>query len=474
MNYYMTSDRFLDDRVELYPAWSHGGNGRTAYADVEAVRAHPKGLIGHERHLLAAWTRYGLPVALTEVHLGCTREEQVRWLVAAWEGARRARRSGADVRAVTLWSLLGSYDWSSLVTCDRGDYEPGAFDVRGPSPRPTAVAGIARHLAAQDGASHVVLHTPGWWRRPERLRFGAAAAAAARSALGGRPILIVGLQGTLGRAFQQLCAGRGLHAHAVGRTEMDICEPPRIDAVLRRLDPWAVINAAGYVRVDAAETDREGCWRDNVHGAVNLAAACRRRGLPLVTFSSDLVFDGALRRPYTEQDEPAPLSAYGEAKAEAERRVLDLLSDALVVRTSAFFGPWDDYNFATMALRTVAEGGHVQAPDDYIVSPTYVPDLVHATLDLLIDGERGIWHLANEGAVTWWEFARMVARATGAGDDAIRGCSWREIWQPAKRPSYSVLGSARGRLMRPLEAAITAYAAEAAIARHEAARCASS
>lgn len=464
INYYLTSDRWLDERMHLYPAWSHGGNGHLQYADVEAVRARAKGVIGHEQHLLAAWQRYGRPVAITEVHLGCSRDEQMRWIVEAWQGAHAARAQGADVRAITLWALLGSHDWDSLVTEVRGHYEPGLFDVRGKEPRETALAYVVRDLAAGHTPEHPVLQTDGWWRRPSRLTWGPAAdSSTPLKSPSGPPILIVGLRGTLGRAFQRICAHRGLRVHAAGRPELDLCDPSRIDAVLRRVKPWAVINAAGYVRVDEAEADREACWRGNVTGAVNLAAACRRRRLPLVTFSSDLVFDGRLDRPYVEDDAVSALNAYGESKAEAERRVLELLPNALVVRTSAFFGPWDDYNFATIAMRTIAAGQPFRAPGDYRVSPTYVPDLVHTVLDLLIDEARGIWHLANQGDVTWLEFARMVARQVGADESLLEECSWRDIWQPAMRPTQSVLASNRGRLLRPLDAAIAAFATDCAV-----------
>ena len=415
VNYYVTSDRWLDERLAAYPRSMHGGNGRIGYADVEAVRARPAGIAGHERHLMAAWRRYGRPLALTEVHLGCTREEQMRWLAAAWTGAQAARARGADVRAVTAWAAFGSHEWNSLVTTEAGYYEPGLFDVRGPAPRPTALARVARDLAGDRVPVHPVLRGEGWWRRPVRLTLGPAArAGGAHRAVSGPPVLIAGARGTLGRAFRRICEIRGVRSHLVTRAEMDISDSSQIDAVIRRVKPWAVINAAGYVRVDAAEGDRESCWRDNVDGAVTLAAACRRHRLPLVTFSSDLVFDGSSRRPYREHDMPRPLNVYGATKAEAERRVLDLLPEALIIRTSAFFGPWDDFNFATVALRTLANGLVFRAPADSIVSPTYVPHLVDVVLDLLIDAERGIWHLANDGAVTWHEFARMVARASAS------------------------------------------------------------
>ncbi|HET7698739.1 MAG TPA: family 1 glycosylhydrolase, partial [Vicinamibacterales bacterium] len=458
LNYYLTSDRFLDHRLDRYPAACHGGNGATPYADVEAVRARPEGIVGHEAHLLDAWERYRLPLAITEAHLSCSREEQIRWFAEAVRGAEAARTRGADVRAVTAWALFGSFDWDSLVTRDAGHYEPGAFDVRASPPRPTAVASVVRDfaqgrrpslLAAIDG-------TP-WWQRPERLIYGPAVAAV-RPASADRPLLVVGATGTLGRAFQRICDQRGLRARAVTRSDADITDPTSVDAIIRHVQPWAVVNAAGYVRVDAAEHDGEGCRRANVTGAVNLAAACRRRRVPFVTFSSDLVFDGRAGRPYVEEDEPNPINVYGVSKMEAERRVLDLADDALVIRTSAFFGPWDDYNFLVCLLRALDAGEPFRAAGDTTVSPTYVPHLVHGTLDLLIDGARGIWHLANDGAVTWFDFACAAAEAAGRSVDLIERVAAAAVWSPAPRPAYSALASSRGAMMPPLAAALGAFA----------------
>jgi dTDP-4-dehydrorhamnose reductase len=169
VNHYVTSERYLDDRLDRYPACRHGGNGRHAYADTEAVRALATGPAGPEGLLRQAWERYRRPVAVTEAHLGCTREEQLRWLRDVWRAARRARASGADVRAVTAWSAFGAFDWDSLVTRDAGHYEPGLFDVRADPPRPTALAGAVADLAAGREPTHPAAAGPGWWHRPERL-----------------------------------------------------------------------------------------------------------------------------------------------------------------------------------------------------------------------------------------------------------------------------------------------------------------
>jgi dTDP-4-dehydrorhamnose reductase len=460
LNYYVTSDRWLDDRVDRYPASSHGGNAEMVYADVEAVRGRPEGLVGHEAHLVAAWERYARPIAITEVHLGCTREEQVRWLLEAWRGAHAAQARGVDVRAVTAWALLGSYDWNTLVTEDRGCYEPGAFDVRSGTPRPTALASAIRNLASAGDLSHPCAEGTGWWRRPTRLLPAVAGSDLPHSPrVPSSPLVVFGATGTLGRAVERIAALRGLPVRPVTRADVDFCDSAAVDALLRRVRPWAVINAAGYVRVDAAEDDPDACHRANVQGPMTLAAACRRRGLPFATFSSDLVFDGRKGAPYVEDDAPAPLNVYGASKAAMEARVRDILPTALIIRTSAFFGPWDDANFATVVRNALMRGHSVDAPCDSTVTPTYVPDLVDAVLDLLIDGEHGVWHLTNGEAMTWLQFGRRVARACGFDPDLVHPARTQDVWAPAHRPPFSALESARGQLLPPLESALERYTA---------------
>jgi dTDP-4-dehydrorhamnose reductase len=225
---------------------------------------------------------------------------------------------------------------------------------------------------------------------------------------------------------------------------MDIADADSVESMLEETRAWAVVNAAGYVRVDEAEREPESCYRENTEGPATLARACARACVRLVTFSSDLVFDGRGRREaYVESDAVSPLNVYGRSKAEAERLVLEAMPEALVVRTSAFFGPWDEYNFVTVALRALARGEEFVAASDSWVSPTYVPELAHACLDLLVDGEQGVWHVANSGAVTWAEFARMAARLAGLDPALVVGCPARSLRLHAPRPAYSVLASER-------------------------------
>jgi dTDP-4-dehydrorhamnose reductase len=238
------------------------------------------------------------------------------------------------------------------------------------------------------------------------------------------------------------------------RRQLDIGHKDSVSDVIETVRPWAVINAAGYVRVDDAEADIIRCQRENVRGPHNLAAECAKRGLPLVTFSSDLVFDGSRYKPYVETDAVSPLNVYGRSKAAAESLVLAVHAAALVIRTSAFFGPWDAHNFLTATLSTLARGGSAVAAENIVVSPTYVPDLVNACLDLVFDGACGIWHLTNHGATSWADFARAAALRARIPVHSLRPAPATELGYTAQRPTYSAMTSARGVLMRPLEDAI--------------------
>ncbi|MBW4665568.1 MAG: sugar nucleotide-binding protein [Chroococcus sp. CMT-3BRIN-NPC107] len=467
INHYLTSDRFLDERIERYPKSAHGGNRQHAYADVEAVRVCVEGTAGVDKLLQSAWQRYNLPLAVTEVHLGCTREEQLRWLYEVWHSAKEQKQQGVDVRAITAWSLLGAYDWNSLLTRFDGYYEPGVFDLRSPHPRPTAIARAIANLAQGIKPNHPLLNTPGWWHRQERLLYPPVSCKLEpaidkniQSSLLPKPLAIVGATGTLGQAFARLCELRGISYQLLSRQQIDITNPASVEVALSELNPWAVVNAAGYVRVDDAEREVDACLLANAEGAAILAAACAKREIPLLTFSSDLVFDGSLSTPYTESDSVAPLNVYGRSKVIAEEKVLAANPSSLVVRTSAFFSPWDEYNFVTIALRELAAGHTFIAADDAIVSPTYVPDLVNASLDLFIDGERGLWHLANQGAIAWVDLAFLAAKQAGVDGSKIIARPTQELGLMAQRPTYSVLGSNRGLLLPSLDNAIARYLQE--------------
>jgi dTDP-4-dehydrorhamnose reductase len=447
VNHYLTSHRYLDENIGGYPPECRGGNGRHRYSDVAAVRVACGIAPGPEACLMEAWERYRVPLAITEAHNGSTREEQVRWLMDVWRAAESARRQGADVRAVTAWAAAGCYDWNTLLLMRHNTYECGLIDARERPPRRTLSGHAVRSLARTGSFDHPVLDDSGWWQRPDRLH---ERPAPRRGPGGARRLMIIGKTGTLGRAFVRICEERHLAHVLVGRDQIDIADGGSVAAGLEEFKPWAVINAAGFVRVSEAAARREDCLRENVIGAEVLASACGRLGIPLVTFSSDLVFDGRLSRQMLESDPVSPVCVYGESKALAESRVLTAYPEALVVRTSAFFGPWDRYNLLHIAMLELAAGRAFAASDDVRVSPTFVPDLAGATLDLLLDRASGLWHVANAGSASWFEFLRAGAKALRLDE--------RLLQRSPSTPRCTALASERGLCMPDLDNAIGRFA----------------
>jgi dTDP-4-dehydrorhamnose reductase len=328
---------------------------------------------------------------------------------------------------------------------------------------------MTRMLAdlAAGAEPHPAARGQGWWRRDVRLEFQPTSLVAnpppperhfdpepAPTA----PILIAGATGTLGQALARACRLRGLPYLLTDRRQMPLADPDAIAAVMALHRPWAVINAAGWVRVDDAELDPDGCRQANTVGAVNLARAALGAGAHYTSFSSDLVFGGQLERPYVESDATRPLNVYGQTKEAAEKQVLALAGQALMVRTAAFFSADDPYNFAAEVTRQLTAGRPLRAAADLVMTPTYVPDLCHAVLDLVIDGETGLWHLSNGEAVTWADFGQALADTLGLDRRLIRPALASELGWRARRPQKAPLATERGRRLPDLRQAIEHYA----------------
>jgi len=462
INYYITSERWLDDRVHQYPqAYRCEWYGHRL-ADIEAARALAHPLPGIRTLIDEAWERYHLPLAVTEAHIDATRQDQLRWLHEIWTAASDAREQGVDVRAVTVWALLGSYDWNSLVTVDRGYYESGAFDIRGLEPRETAVAALMRDLAAGRPHEHPVLHGAGWWRRPGRFLcepvvfdpFGdlARPVSEQRESHAAAPILIVG-DGPLGRLFATICAHRDLRHEIVSVDALNWTDAQSLEETIVSHDPWAIVNAVDPVDVDEAEHSQNGCLGRIADTAAALAGACAGRDLEYLTFSSDFVFDGFTAHPYVETDDVHPLNRLGRCMVNIERRVLRSCPEALIVRTGPVFGLWSDGDPLARALHALSDD-RVFAAHDVTISPTFAPDLVNACLDLLIDRESGVVHLCNRGALTCVEFALHAAEIAGLDASQVQARTIEEMQLYAPRPAYRALASRKAAILPTLDDAL--------------------
>jgi dTDP-4-dehydrorhamnose reductase len=455
LNYYITSERYLDGNLKRYTPYTHGGNGRHRYADVEAVRVSERSGLYHL--IKEVWSRYKIPIAITEAHLHCTREEQMRWFYEIWQTACEVKKSKINLKAVTAWSLLGSFDWNTLLVHENRHYEAGVFELKNNVLKETAYTRMLRSLAKNEKTKHPVLDTKGWWHRNDRFIIKARTGKDVGEMKSARPLLIVGKHGTLAQAFIRVCNQRGIHHVALSRKEVDISSALNLKKIINQHKPWAIINTAGYVQVDEAESHPQECFITNAQAPALLALICREEGIHFMTFSSDLVFGGEKRSPYIEPDEVKPVNVYGESKAECENLVSLNNPSALIIRTSSFFGPWDHYNFARQVLQSLDFQKPFTAVDDIVISPTYVPDLVHHSLDLLIDEEKGIWHITNHGIISWAEFAKEVATRGGYAKQKINTRRSSEMLWKATRPSYSVLQSNRGLQLPSLDNALERF-----------------
>ncbi len=303
----------------------------------------------------------------------------------------------------------------------------------------------------------------GWWLRSSRLIFQRTLLGSKQYRnvfAGSKPIVIIGKNGTLGRAFSRICNDRSIPNLLLGREDCDITNSERVEQIISTYQPWAIINAAGYVRVDDAENEADRCFNENSIAAENLATVCLKYDVKLLSFSSDLVFDGTKRKPYVESDTVNPLNIYGKSKAKSEELILEANPSSLIIRAAAFFGPWDQYNFLHYVIDNLSNQQLITVANDVSVSPTYVPDLVNASIDLLIDDEQGIWHLANKGAITWADLAYDTASRWRLDPMFINSMPLNELNMTAKRPLYSVLGSEKGIFLPSLESALERFFSE--------------
>lgn len=464
-NYYITSERFLDHRISMYPRRFHGGNGLHSYVDIEAVRAGLPEAISAGSLLTEAWERYRLPVALTEVHMACTREEQLRWFNEIYQTAIRLKEEGVDFRAITAWSLIGSFDWDSLLRKKNNHYESGVYDIRSGQPRPTALAGMIKTINQGNIYQSNLLHIPGWWRRNGCFSSRITEESPETGTSHQSPVLIIGANGSLGSAFMRICEKRGIPYQTVERSQLDITSRESVKAILARINPWAVINAAGFSKIDEAEKNQQTCFRENTLGPSILAEICKSDNRKLVTFSTDQVFNGKKGKPYIESDCTAPLNIFGQSKKMAEERVLSINPNSLIIRSSYFFNPWHPRDALSEILHAISatELTHYLS-SDIVISPAYIPDLINTTLDLLIDGESGIWHLSSQEETTAFEFTRHALQLAGLDDKSVISVPSARLQHTAERPRYSVLKSTQGISLPSLQSALHCYIQEIQLA----------
>ena len=277
---------------------------------------------------------------------------------------------------------------------------------------------------------------------------------------GDRLVIVTGAAGMLGSALMAL-APKSVRAVGVDISDGDLSTQQGIQSALGPYIPEVVIHCAGYTDVDGATNQPELADRHNAVATEKVARFCAERGAKLIYISSDYVFDGTKGEPYTEEDAPNPVNAYGESKLGGERAAQQIAPDHLIVRTQWMFGLLGR-NFVEAIIRRGRDGGKLRVVTDEIASPTYSQDLASALWQVVARPVSGILHITNSGYCSRAELARAALEAAGLKDMPIIEITSADWDSPTQRPAFSVLDNRRWQQLgftplRPWQEAVGEY-----------------
>lgn len=265
-------------------------------------------------------------------------------------------------------------------------------------------------------------------------------------------IVIAGWQGQIAQSLLEVIAARNdVEACALGRPALDICEVRSIERAFVSIKPHVIINAAAYTDVDKAESEPDRAFALNRDGARQLASVAAGRGVPIIHISTDYVFDGLKRNPYTEADDPNPQSVYGRSKLSGEEAVASENAQHIILRTAWVFSPFGR-NFVKSILERAREGQSLRVVNDAQGSPTYAIHFATAVMDVAarIASSQpikwGTYHAAGAGAASWYDVARETLKSNRShelGVADLQPIASASYATKAARPSYCVLDCAK-------------------------------
>ncbi len=266
-------------------------------------------------------------------------------------------------------------------------------------------------------------------------------------------LLIVGSKGMLGSALAKILKDNELVLWDL--PEVDITKEDIVDRIVAE-NPEIVINAAGYTDVDGCESNKKEAKAANVEGVEYLAESCEQLNTPLIHFSTDYVFKGDTKDGYKEDDEINPINSYGKTKAEGEKKLRKITEAHFLIRTSALFGP-NGKNFVDTMLEKGKSGGSIQVVNDQMLKPTYTFDVAKKIKELIdMQPEYGIYHIVNEGSVSWYDFAKKIFEIADLQAD-LTPVSSKQYKTPAKRPTNSTLINTKLKPLRHWAEALEEY-----------------
>ena len=260
-------------------------------------------------------------------------------------------------------------------------------------------------------------------------------------------LLVTGANGQLGWELGQLAkAYPAFEFVLVDRSQLDLAFPETFEKIIQTIAPDCIINTAAYTAVDKSETEKALSYTVNATAVQTLASICKKLAIPFMTYSTDYVFDGEATQPYSTATKVDPVNYYGSTKAAGETLAMEANEDAIIIRTSWVFSSHGN-NFVKTMMRLMKERASLNIVADQKGRPTYAKDLAMATMKMieaLHAGKtiKGIYHFANQGETTWYDFAAKIKAIAGLTCD-LQPIETKDFPTPAKRPAYSVLDTSR-------------------------------
>ncbi|HLP63321.1 dTDP-4-dehydrorhamnose reductase [Flavobacterium sp.] len=272
-------------------------------------------------------------------------------------------------------------------------------------------------------------------------------------------VLVTGANGQLGQSLQFIAKNYSDSSH-FGEQEQQIdfvfCDSSTLDItnfnnvtqVFQQFKPNYCINAAAYTAVDKAESEPEKAHLINAVGAKNIADVCKKTNCILLHISTDFVFDGTKKTPYTEEDQPNPTGVYGQTKLDGEKAIQNTLDNYFIIRTSWVYSQFGA-NFMKTMLRLASERDSISVVNDQIGTPTHALDLAECLLKIIQTNNRqpttdnfGIYHFSNEGQCSWYDFAKKIFEINNINLN-LQAIPTTSYPTPAQRPCYSVLDKSK-------------------------------
>lgn len=257
-------------------------------------------------------------------------------------------------------------------------------------------------------------------------------------------VLVTGAKGQLGQSLQFIAPNYPeIHFVFCSSSDLDITDIQNCQEVFSEIKPNYCINAAAYTAVDKAESEPEKANLINVVGAKNLAETCKEHNTILLHISTDFVFDGEKKVPYTEEDIPNPTGVYGQTKLDGEKAIQGVLESYYIIRTSWVYSQFGN-NFMKTMLRLASERDSISVVNDQVGTPTNAVDLAKCLVKIITSSPHlptpnfGIYNFSNEGHCSWYDFAQKIFEINNITIN-LQAIPTSSFPTPAKRPSYSVL-----------------------------------